>query len=218
MINKLRLTFSLLVYLTLATCAQESSQVKKLTMDEPLREGLEIATLGAGCFWCVEAVYQSLEGVESVVSGYSGGNVDNPSYIEVCNGTTGHAEVCQIGYDPEVITYAEVLEAFWASHDPTTLNRQGADRGTQYRSAIFYHDDEQKNIAEKSKEAAQSSGAWNSPIVTEITSFTEFFEADASHQDYYSNNPNASYCTYVINPKLEKFKKEFRDKLKEEAK
>lgn len=176
--------------------------------------GLKTATFGAGCFWCVEAVFESLKGVEKVESGYSGGDVINPTYEQVCSGTTGHAEVTRVTYNPEVITFKELLEVFWKTHDPTTLNRQGADVGTQYRSVIFYHDDEQKELAENYKDELDNSGAFDDPIITEISRFEKFYKAEDYHQDYYSNNPNAGYCRYVIVPKLEKFKEVFKDKLK----
>jgi peptide-methionine (S)-S-oxide reductase len=173
----------------------------------------ETATLGGGCFWCVEAVFQDVNGVQQVVSGYAGGTVDNPTYQQVCSGTTGHAEVVQITFDPAIISFADILYIFWRIHDPTTLNRQGADVGTQYRSAIFYHNDEQKAIAEKSKQKADTSGLWPNAIVTEILPLTHFYEAEGYHQNYYRLNPNQPYCRMVIDPKLKKFKKEFRDKL-----
>jgi peptide-methionine (S)-S-oxide reductase len=175
---------------------------------------LKKATFGSGCFWCTEAVFERLKGVHSVVSGYAGGTVENPTYEEVCNGTTGHAEVTQITYDPALITYDELLEVFWKTHDPTTLNRQGNDVGTQYRSVIFYHDEEQKQLAEKYKEELDRSGAWDKPIVTEISPLTNYYEAEDYHQDYYANNPSQGYCAFVIAPKVEKFEKVFRDKLK----
>ena len=176
----------------------------------------ETATFGAGCFWCVEAIFESLKGVESVVSGYSGGFVKNPSYKEVCNGTTGHAEVTQIVYDPQVISFKDLLEVFWKTHDPTTLNRQGADIGTQYRSAIFFHNEEQKKTAEQYKEALDKAGIYEKPIITEISPLQNFYKAEDYHQEYFSRNPDQSYCSIVINPKLEKFRKVFTDKLKTE--
>jgi peptide-methionine (S)-S-oxide reductase len=175
---------------------------------------LKKATFGSGCFWCTEAVFERLRGVHSVVSGYAGGTVENPTYEVVCNGATGHAEVTQITYDPAEITYVELLEVFWKTHDPTTLNRQGNDVGTQYRSVIFYHDDEQKQLAEKYKEELDKSGAWDKPIVTEISTLTNFYPAEDYHQDYYNNNPNQGYCAFVIAPKVEKFEKVFKHKLK----
>ena len=176
---------------------------------------LEIATLGAGCFWCIEAVFQAVKGVHQVVSGYAGGAVENPTYRQVCSGTTGHAEVAQITFEPQVISFEDVLYIFWRTHDPTTLNRQGGDVGTQYRSAIFYHNEEQKTIAEKSKQETDASGLWPNPIVTEIVPFRKFYKAEVYHQNYYRLNPNQPYCTFVIDPKLQKFKKEFREKLKD---
>jgi len=176
-------------------------------------DSLEITTLGAGCFWCVEAIFDDLMGVHKVVSGYSGGHTDNPTYKAVCEGITGHAEVCQIHFDPKVISFEEILEVFWTTHNPTTLNRQGNDVGTQYRSAIYYHNDNQKSIAEKSKlEVAPQ--IWDDPIVTEITTFSEFFPAENYHQDYFELNPNQGYCRAVIEPKVSKFRKKFSHKLK----
>lgn len=179
---------------------------------------LETATLGAGCFWCVEAIFQDLKGVHQVVSGYAGGAVDNPTYQQVCSGTTGHAEVVQITFDPQVISFAELLTVFWRTHDPTTLNRQGADVGTQYRSAIFYHDEEQKRVAEKSKRETNAFGLWPDPIVTEIAPFDSFYEAEDYHQNYYRLNANQRYCQMVIDPKVRKFRKAFRDKLRDKVK
>ncbi len=175
---------------------------------------MDTATLGAGCFWCVEAVFQRLEGVISIKSGYSGGSVKNPSYKEVCSGTTGHAEVCQIVYDKAKISFDELLEVFWKTHDPTTLNSQGNDFGTQYRSAIFYHNEEQKQIAEKYKKEINTSGAYPSPIVTEITKYTNYYPAEDYHQNYFNQNGSQGYCKYVIQPKVEKFESIFKNKLK----
>ena len=175
---------------------------------------LDSATFGAGCFWCVEAIFKNLEGVESVVSGYSGGKVNNPTYEEVCSGSTGHAEVCQLTYDPSKITYTELLEVFWQIHDPTTLNRQGEDVGTQYRSVIFYHNAQQKKLAEKYKKKLDESGAWHNPIVTAINPYKNFYRAEEYHQEYYKLNADTPYSTFVILPKMEKFKKVFKDKLK----
>ena len=162
----------------------------------------EKATFGAGCFWCVEAVFERQEGVISVVSGYTGGKRPNPTYEQVCSGATGHAEVAQITYDPSKVSYERLLEIFWTAHDPTTLNRQGNDVGDQYRSAIFYHDDSQKTLAEKSKKAAQAH--FTDKIVTDISPLTQFYHAENYHQDYYRNNADAPYCRFVIKPKLEK--------------
>jgi peptide-methionine (S)-S-oxide reductase len=174
----------------------------------------DTATFGTGCFWCTEAIFQQLDGVLKVSSGYSGGRVANPSYQEVCEGTTGHAEVIQVVYDAQKISFDELLEVFWQTHDPTTLNRQGNDVGTQYRSAIFYHNDEQKQKAEKYKADLNKSGAFDSPIVTEITAFSKFYIAEDYHQNYFNNNGSQPYCYFVIKPKLEKFQKVFKDKLK----
>lgn len=175
---------------------------------------LDTATLGTGCFWCTEAIFQQLEGVEKVTSGYSGGTVANPTYEQVCSKTTGHAECLNIIYNPQKISFDELLEVFWQVHDPTTLNRQGADVGTQYRSVIFYHNEEQKAKAEKYKTELDKSGAWNNPIVTTLEPFTIFYPAEAYHQNYYNNNTSQGYCQFVIRPKLEKFEKVFKSKLK----
>ena len=175
---------------------------------------IEIATLATGCFWCTEAVFQQLEGVLKVTSGYSGGHVENPTYEAVCNKTTGHAECLQIEYDNTKITFDELLEVFWKTHDPTTLNSQGNDVGPQYRSAIFYHNSLQKETAEKYKEQLNKSGIFKNPIVTEITPFDVFYPAEKYHQNYYLNNGSQSYCAYVVRPKVEKFKQVFKDKIK----
>ena len=180
-------------------------------MTEMNYDGLDTATFGAGCFWCVEAIFQTIDGVEKVESGYAGGHVKNPAYKEVCNGTTGHAEVCQITYDSGRVTYDKLLEAFWLSHDPTTLNRQGADVGTQYRSVVFYHNDEQKRIAESYKNRLNAEQAFPNPVVTEISPIDNYFPAEDYHQDYYANNPQNGYCAMVIGPKLTKFKNVFKD-------
>jgi peptide-methionine (S)-S-oxide reductase len=179
-----------------------------------MMENLETITLGAGCFWCVEAVFQNLKGIERVVSGYSGGHIKNPAYREVCNGVTGHAEVIQLTFDPTVVSVAEILQVFWQTHDPTTLNRQGNDVGTQYRSAVFYHNEEQKQIAEQYKEELNRNKAYPNPIVTEITPFTNFYPAEDYHQNYFNQHAEESYCQYVVRPKVEKFKKLFGDKMK----
>lgn len=176
--------------------------------------GMAVATLGNGCFWCTEAVFDELRGVQSATSGYSGGAVKNPSYKEVCTGRTGHAEALQIIYDPKVVSFEKLLEVFWQTHDPTTLNRQGADVGTQYRSAIFYHNEEQRKIAEDLKKKLDASGAFNSPIVTEITPFANFYPAEDYHQEYYKLNGEAPYCQFVVRPKVEKFRKVFKEDLK----
>ena len=176
----------------------------------------ETATFANGCFWCTEAVFQQLEGVKKVTSGYSGGHVPNPTYEQVCEKNTGHAEALQIVYDPAVISFDELLEVFWKTHDPTTLNRQGNDVGPQYRSVIFYHNNTQKEKAEAYKAQLDKSGAWPDPIVTAIEPFTNFYPAEDYHQNYYKLNGKAPYCQYVIRPKLEKFEKVFKDKLKKQ--
>jgi len=168
----------------------------------------ETATLGGGCFWCVEAVYQRVEGVLSVKPGYAGGHVKNPTYKEICTGQTGHAEVAQIEFDPSQITYEQILTVFWQAHDPTTLNRQGNDTGTQYRSVIFCHSDKQKQIAEKSKKSANKSKYWPDPIVTQITLLDNYSDAEDYHHNYYNDNPNQPYCIFVIKPKLDKLEKQ----------
>ena len=173
----------------------------------------EMATFGSGCFWCTEAFFQVLKGVKSVKSGYSGGHIKNPAYREVCNGVTGHAEVVQIEFDPKLISFVDLLEVFWQTHDPTTLNRQGNDVGTQYRSAIFFHSDQQKKEAESFKHQLNTSGAFKDPIVTEISPYKSFYEADNYHQDYYKLNGEAPYCQFVIKPKLQKMEKIFKEKL-----
>ena len=168
----------------------------------------EIATLGGGCFWCVEAVFERVEGVLSVKPGYAGGKTLNPTYREICSGKTGHAEVAQIDYNSKVISFEKILEIFWRSHDPTTLNRQGNDVGTQYRSVIFYHNEKQREIAEISKEKINVSNLWKNPVVTEITKLNNYSDAEDYHNDYYRNNPNQPYCVFVIKPKLDKLIKE----------
>lgn len=197
-----------------------SSNQTRVAKDEIIKsmDSLEVATLGAGCFWCVEAIFQDIKGVKKVESGYSGGSIKNPSYKEVCNGTTGHAEVVQVTFDPKEVAFSSILEVFFSTHDPTTLNRQGADVGTQYRSAIFYHGEEQKKVAELAKEAAQASGDWSNPIVTEISAYSNFYKAEDYHQDYYNQNGTQPYCQIVITPKIDKFKKKFAALLKEESK
>ena len=175
---------------------------------------LETATLGAGCFWCVEAVFDDLKGVEDVVSGYSGGHTENPTYQQVCSETTGHAEVAQITFNPDEISFKEVLQVFFAVHDPTTLNRQGNDVGSSYRSAIFYHSDEQKRIAEEVIKEVTDEGVYDNPIVTQVTPFDKFYVAENYHQEYFANNPNQPYCAAVVAPKVAKFRKKFVDKLK----
>lgn len=213
---------SFTVISSLISCAQLNNQDKKMDKNksieksEPVFTGkTDTATLGTGCFWCTEAIFDQLEGVISVVSGYSGGQVNNPTYNDVGTGESGHAECVQIVYDPEKLTFDELLEVFWQVHDPTTLNRQGADVGPQYRSVIFYHNDEQKQKGETYKADLNKSGAYDNPIVTTLEPLTKFYSAEAYHQEYYTNNKNKNpYCSIVIRPKLEKFEKVFKDKLK----
>jgi len=202
------------IFLSVA-CARHSREDQRGDASSMKPSSVDTATFGEGCFWCCEAVFQELKGVQSVVSGYSGGTVDHPTYEEVCTGTTGHAEVCQITFDPQQISYQELLEVFWKTHDPTTLNRQGNDIGTQYRSVIFYHDEEQKRLAEHYKSALDSSGAFDAPIITEITPYANFFKAEDYHQGYYNEHGSQPYCQFVIRPKVEKFRKVFKEKLKE---
>ena len=175
------------------------------------------ATFGAGCFWCVEAIFQRVNGVIKVESGYSGGEISNPTYEQVCTGKTGHAEVIRIDYDESIVTFETLLEVFWHTHNPTTLNRQGADSGTQYRSAIFFHDDDQKEIALTSRKKTNESGLWSDPIVTEISPLKNYYTAENYHQNYYNNNQNQGYCSYVIAPKVAKFLKEFKHLLKKDS-
>jgi len=202
----------MLIILVFATANIDAQSIltKKLKMSDKL----EIATLANGCFWCTEAIFQRLNGVEKVTSGYSGGKVKNPTYNEVTSGETGHAEVIQIHFNPSVITFQEILDVFFATHDPTTLNRQGYDVGTQYRSAIFYHSTAQKEVAEAFIKALTEAKVYDKKIVTQVTPFEAFYDAEAYHQNYYNNNKNQGYCVAVINPKLDKFIKKYKDKLK----
>lgn len=216
------LTLIIASFTTMVSCAQRETPNKIMTTTATatataLTSGsatMDTATLANGCFWCTEAIFQQLEGVLKVTSGYSGGHVVNPTYKEVCTGTTGHAECIQIVFDPSKISFDELLSVFWQTHDPTTLNKQGNDEGPQYRSAVFYHNEEQKAKALKYKEELSKSGAFDRPIVTEISPFTSFYAAENYHQDYYNQNGSAPYCYIVIRPKLEKFEKVFKDKLK----
>lgn len=196
-----------------SSCGQKSKTEKTKTVTET-KPGMELATFGSGCFWCTEAIFLNVEGVEKVESGYSGGKVKNPTYREVCSGLTGHAEVIQVTYDPKIVSYDELLEVFWQTHDPTTLNRQGADEGTQYRSVVFYHNDAQKTLAEGYKKKLTEAKAFDDPIVTEVSPFSIFYKAEEYHQNYYNLNGSAPYCAMVIKPKLDKFKKVFKEKLK----
>ena len=195
-------------------CAQSTSKPETgiKAVEKPAESETQVATFGGGCFWCVEAVFENVRGVKDVVSGYEGGKLKNPNYKQVCTGRTGHAEVCQITFDPQQVSYEELLEIFWKTHDPTTLNRQGNDYGTQYRSVIFYHDEQQKALAEKYKKKLDESAAFADKIVTEIGPSTTFYVAEPEHQDYYRNNPGQGYCAAVVRPKVEKFKQAFADK------
>lgn len=209
------------ICITVIGCKFQSSKEDKLTTVKNTTQPkgdpgkMETATLAGGCFWCIETIFNDLKGVDKVVSGYSGGKVKDPSYEQVCTGTTGHAEVVQITFDPSVISYETLLDVFFHIHNPTTLNKQGADVGTQYRSAIFYHSEEQKKTAESEIDKINKSGLWDAPIVTEVTSFDEFYDAEAYHQDYYNQNKEKSYCSIVIAPKVNKFFKEYKHLLKE---
>ncbi len=215
------LSVQLLVYiihviysLTLSYSFNNSTHVNIMNISYMAETKLDTVTLGAGCFWCVETIFAELKGVTSVQSGYAGGTTIKPTYKEVCTGETGHAEACQITFDPQILSFEELLEVFWNVHDPTTLNRQGADVGTQYRSVIFYHTDDQRRIAETSRKKWDESGTFKQSIVTEIEPFDMFFEAEDYHQDYFNNNPNVPYCSFVISPKVEKFRKNFDTYLK----
>lgn len=203
-----------LCFALMGCTAQSQNKDIPTTEVKDVPVGMEVATFGAGCFWCVEAVFQSLEGVETVRSGYSGGHVDQPTYKAICTGTTGHAEVVQIVFDPSKITFVELLEVFWQTHDPTTLNQQGYDVGTQYRSVVFYHNEEQRKLAEEYKKRLNDNKVFSNPVVTEISAFSNFYVAEEYHQNYYRDNPDQGYCRAVILPKMEKFEKVFKDKLK----
>lgn len=219
MVGKSLILFALFVLPAVVSCGKLSGEQQRKpspTKETAVPAKLDTATFGAGCFWCVEAIFQNVKGVYDVQSGYAGGHVDNPTYRQVCEGTTGHAEACQITFDPNVITYPELLEVFWKTHDPTTPDRQGNDSGPQYRSAIFYHTEEQHKLAEHYKKELGASGIFDAPIVTEITPYTNFFKAEAYHQNYFNDNGNQPYCRLVIQPKVEKFRKVFKEKLKAE--
>jgi len=225
---KTTLNILMITITAISSCAQKSSNNNNNTImdntsaattkNETLSSAAnDTATLANGCFWCTEAIFEELDGVISATSGYTGGKTEKPTYKQVCTGETGHAEALQIVYDPKKISFDELLEVFWQTHDPTTLNRQGADVGTQYRSGIFYHNEEQKQKAEKYKAELDKSGAFDKPIVTEITPFTKFYPAEDYHQQYFENNENTNpYCKIVIRPKLDKFGKVFKDKLKKQ--
>ena len=216
MIHKSVVFIFILTFLSCNLSAVEKKENSKITMNTINMEGLELATFGNGCFWCTEAIFELLEGVHKVESGYAGGTVKDPSYKAVCSGNTGHAEVIRLTYDPKIISFRELLDVFFSTHDPTTLNRQGADVGTQYRSAIFYHNDEQKAEAEKIIVDLEKENVFDNKIVTEITPINNYYVAENYHQDYYNNNKNQGYCRMVINPKIEKFTKKYKSKLKKQ--
>ncbi|MBK7445146.1 MAG: peptide-methionine (S)-S-oxide reductase MsrA [Ignavibacteria bacterium] len=215
----LTMTYLISLIFLFSNCSFTSKTEPKITnkqiINKQMSEKTDTAIFGAGCFWCVEAIFQRLKGVESIESGYTGGTVENPTYKQVCTGETGHAEVTKIIFNPDVISFNDLLEVFWTTHDPTTLNQQGADIGTQYRSAVFYLNDEQKMQAEKSKSEIATQ-IWDGTIVTEITPLKKYYKAEDYHQNYFNQNSDQSYCRFVINPKLEKFRKKFRDKIKDE--
>lgn len=217
------LFISVVSFMGLSSCAQKNNKTgskkdAKVMIDPNANSAtpltMDTATFGTGCFWCTEAIFQQLEGVEKVTSGYSGGSVPNPTYEQVCSKTTGHAECLNIMYDPKKISFDELLEVFWQTHDPTTLNRQGADVGTQYRSVVFYHNEAQRAKTEKYKAELDKSGAFDNPIVTSLEPFTIFYPAEDYHQNYYNSNGSQGYCQFVIRPKVEKFEKVFKSKLK----
>jgi methionine-S-sulfoxide reductase len=207
----------LLIPVLLWACKQDVQGKQKQAINNIEKTNMtsfDTITLGGGCFWCIEAVFQRLEGVKSVRSGYAGGKIKNPTYREVCSGLTGHAEVVEVVYDPAVVSYRDILKVFFTVHDPTTLNRQGADQGTQYRSVIFYHKEAQKTEAEDLIRALNAEGAWADPVVTELSPATVFYPAEDYHQNYYNDNPNQPYCRFVVGPKVEKFEKVFSDRLR----
>jgi peptide-methionine (S)-S-oxide reductase len=214
-----RFSFFAILALQLNACESKTTneiipQTTNDNMNIQSDQNLDTATFGAGCFWCVEAVFQEVKGVMSVTSGYAGGFVKNPSYKEVCSGQTGHAEVAQLVFDPSVVSFADLLEIFWKTHDPTTLNRQGNDAGTQYRSSVFYHNEDQKEKAKFYLKKLDESGAYPDPIVTTIELFENYYPAEDYHQNYYNDNESQPYCRFVIQPKVEKFREAFADKLK----
>ena len=208
------LVLGLMIIVSLTSCAQNNKKKTNFKEEKISMEGMEVATLGAGCFWCVEAIFQRLDGVVKVESGYAGGKVQNPTYKQVCTGETGHAEVCQITYDPKKLSFDDLLHVFFKTHDPTTLNRQGGDEGTQYRSAVFYHNEKQKEIAGHIITVLNDEKAFPNKIVTTIEPFTTFYKAENYHQDYFNQNGYNPYCQMVVKPKVDKFEKIFKDKLK----
>lgn len=201
------------LFFVAVTSCNSPAEKNQETMINNMDKNFEYATLGGGCFWCLEAVFSEVKGINAAISGYSGGTIKNPTYREVTSGRTGHAEVVQLQFDPEVISYRDILTIFFHLHDPTTLNRQGADVGTQYRSVIFYQNEEQEKIAREVFKEIDRSDLWDDPLVTEVSPLQEFYKAEDYHQDYYANNPNQPYCTFVISPKMSKLRKLFKDKL-----
>ena len=216
MVEKSIVTVLIFAFLSCNLSADKKVENKKFTQNIKSMNQFELATFGNGCFWCTEAIFEQLEGVKKVESGYAGGQIKNPSYKEVCSGTTGHAEVIRLTYDPKVISYRELLDVFFNTHDPTTLNRQGADVGTQYRSVIFYHNEDQKTVANEMINDLENENVFEDKIVTEVTPINNYYVAENYHQDYYNNNTNQGYCRAVINPKLEKFIKKYKSKLKKD--
>ncbi|MCA9267860.1 MAG: peptide-methionine (S)-S-oxide reductase MsrA [Planctomycetales bacterium] len=214
-VRSLRMRTTLRICVLAALCGVVVMETADMNASEP-RTQLEVATFGSGCFWCTEAVFQQLSGVETAVSGYSGGKTKNPTYKEVCTGETGHAEVVQVTFDPQKISYAELLEVFWKTHDPTTLNRQGNDVGTQYRSVVFCHNDKQRELAASYKKKLDAAKAFAAPIVTEISPAVEFYPAEDYHQEYFDLNGRQPYCRFVIAPKVDKVREVFKEKLKEQ--
>jgi peptide-methionine (S)-S-oxide reductase len=208
--------FFLSVLFVITIITTNNAQSKTINKSFKMSEQIEVATLANGCFWCTEAIFQRLNGVKSVTSGFSGGTVKNPAYREVITGRTGHAEAIEIKFNPAIISFQEILDVFFSTHDPTTLNRQGYDVGTQYRSAVFYHSEAQKQITEEFIKVLTKAKVFENPIVTEVTKFDAFYKAEEYHQNYYNNNKNQNYCKLVINPKLDKFIKKYKHKLKEE--
>ncbi len=209
---KIALIQASIFILLLQSCGNAKSNQSEVIMENPSQQ-LETATIGGGCFWCIEAIFQEVKGIENAISGYSGGHIKNPAYREVTNGRTGHAEVVQLTFNPEVISYRDILTIFFHLHDPTTLNRQGADVGTQYRSVIFYHNPQQETIARDVFAEIDKSGLWKDPLVTEISPLTAFYKSEDYHQNYFRNNPNQLYCSYVIGPKMTKLRHLFKERL-----
>ncbi len=210
-------TSAISMFITVSCAQQETMTVNSTNSKIMDNIKTDTATFGAGCFWCVEAVFQQLDGVLKVTSGYSGGHISNPTYEQVCTKTTGYVEVCQIVYDPSKISFDELLEVYWKVHDPTTPDQQGNDKGPQYRSVIFYHNDEQREKSANYKSLLNKSGAWDKPVITDIEPIKNFYEAEQYHQNYFNTNPDQMYCRYVIQPKVEKFEKIFKEKLKKSA-